>query len=356
MKKICVTIKSLANGGAEKQSLLLAKALQEKYETHFVIVSDTPKLQQHLDLIEKENISHIFLKGNLLQRLSDLRTFLRKKQIDIIFSFLPGDTFLGAIAGKLEGVPYLFGGIRNSQMAKPKLFVLKYLHNHLLSYSIANCHSGSETCVSSGFKKEKMLVIPNGIELGTDISKRSPKEKLIVTTIGRFVEQKDYHTAIKSIAYLTQSYELDCQITYRIIGHGEQESRIRQWIKNDNMEGIIELLINPSNVPQLLKESDIYLCTSIFEGLANAIMEAMSYGMPIVATQVGDNSHLVENNVNGYLAEPKDYPTIAARLYDLIQSDNLRIELGKNSYDKLKINYGLERFQRNYFDLIESLT
>ena len=355
MKKICVTIKSLANGGAEKQSLLLARVLKAKYETHLVIVSDRPKLQHHLDLLEKEKISHIFLRGNILQRLSDFRYFLRDKQIDIIFSFLPGDTFLSAIAGKLEGVSYLFGGIRNSHMAKPKLLALKYLHNHLLNYSISNCHSGSQTCISNGFKKEKMLVIPNGIEIETVFEKKPAKQKLIITTVGRLVAQKDYQTALASIAYLTQNYELPSQITYRIIGYGKEENRIKQWIKDYNLAGIVELLINPSNVPQLLEESDIYLCTSIFEGISNAIMEAMSYGLPIVATKVGDNSHLVENNVNGYLTQPKDHQTIATRLYELSKLDNLRIEFGQNSYEKVKNKYGLARFQSNYFDLIESL-
>ena len=81
----------------------------------------------------------------------------------------------------------------------------------------------------------------------------------------------------------------------------------------------------------------------------------MSYSLPIVATDVGDNHRLIENDINGYLTKVKDYKAIANRLFDLISTYDKRVNFGRNSYLKLKANYSFNSFQNKYIRLIEEL-
>jgi glycosyltransferase involved in cell wall biosynthesis len=68
--------------------------------------------------------------------------------------------------------------------------------------------------------------------------------------------------------------------------------------ENLNIMNRIKIFINPANIPDILNECDIYLSTSLFEGLSNSIMEAMVAGLPVIATDVGDNKYLVKDGFN----------------------------------------------------------
>lgn len=79
-----------------------------------------------------------------------------------------------------------------------------------------------------------------------------------------------------------------------IVGYGELESQVRQWVNAYKVGSFTEILINPNNIPQLEYDADIYLSTSLFEGTSNSIMEGMNANLPVVCTDVGDNYCLVK--------------------------------------------------------------
>lgn len=73
------------------------------------------------------------------------------------------------------------------------------------------------------------------------------------------------------------------------------ETQVRKWIRQYVIDDITTIYINPNNIAELLDQADIYISTSLFEGTSNSIMEAMNADLPIVATNVGDNGQLVQN-------------------------------------------------------------
>ena len=87
---------------------------------------------------------------------------------------------------------------------------------------------------------------------------------------------------------------------------------------------------NPSNLDEYLSKSDIYLSTSLFEGLSNSIMEAMAYSLPIIATDVGDNNYLVQDGYNGFVTNVKDVDEIAKKLLSLVIDKEKRLKMGHN--------------------------
>ena len=96
------------------------------------------------------------------------------------------------------------------------------------------------------------------------------------------------------------------------------------------------------NVTSYLQYSDIGVLCSDKEGLSNAILEYMACGLPVVATDVGGNSELVDKD-NGFLVPPGDPPALAKALYSLIESTELRRRMGAASLDKVKQNYTWEK-------------
>ena len=351
-KNICITITSLASGGAEKQCLLLADVLAEYYRVIVVVINDQPRDQRHLDYIQAHRIKHIFLKGSIVKRIRDLKAIFLKNQITHIFTFLPADVFYAAISGRWAGVPHIFGGIRNSFLPRHKRWILRWLHNHLLSYSISNNFSGYKVFNQLGFKSEKIFVIPNGHIPPPKPIARKDRHQPVLTVLARFVKEKDLETAIKSVARVKNIHQVR-NFVFRIIGHGPFEGAIRSWIKEYKLEGEVELIVRPSNIQPLLMETDIYLSTSLYEGLSNSIMEAMGYAVPVIATRVGDNERLIEHEKTGFLVNCRDEKAIAAYIIHLLLSYETRRKMGMNAYSRLRDFYNINQFKNQYIYVIE---
>ncbi|MEQ9437871.1 MAG: glycosyltransferase [Cyclobacteriaceae bacterium] len=348
-----VMIRSLANGGAEKQSILLAKALQARYNTFLVILDEQPQHPKHRMKIQEEHIDAVFLSGHMLQKLKQLIHLIRQHHLQHLFCFLPSDTLMATLAARFSGTsPIVYGGIRNDRIPWRKKAALKILHNYVLDYSISNCHAGVKNLVQEGFEAAKFIVIHNALEEMPARPLSIEKEEVRIVTVGRFVAQKGYERALRIMQKLRNQGLTHFQ--YTIIGYGGLETEIRQMIAQLELQSHVQLLINPGNVLEQLSQSDIYLCTSSFEGLSNAVMEAMSCGLPVVATEVGDNNYLVIPQKNGYLHAVEDLEGMTQSLARLIQDTALRTAYGAKSQAMIREHFTFAAFQQSYFQLLDS--
>lgn len=351
-KNICITINSLNRGGAEKQCLLLAKALKDQHNVKVIILNDKPVHDPHISFIQQEKIEHIFLPANFVLKPLAMARILRTDKVDIIFSFLPTDSLLSAIIGRLCGVPYVVGGIRNSFLTRYKFLGLKWANNLLLNYTIANNYAAHRAANTLGFKN-KVFVISNGIEVRAVPQKVIvEKETVSIISLGRLVEQKRYDVALSSILSLKNILKDSIQLKYRIVGQGPKEEEIEASIRALKLENEVELITKPDDIFELLLQSDIYLCTSSFEGVSNAIMEAMNCHLPIVATDAGDNARLVLHEINGFITEIGDVEEISNALKEIIFSPSMRERMGMRGYEHLIRNFSYETFKNNYLNFI----
>jgi len=351
-KNICLTINSLSPGGAEKQCLLLAKALKPYHNPIVVILKPRPVYKKHLKVIEVEGLNHIFLAQNTVKRAFEFTSFLRKRNIDIIFSFLPMDTIWGGICGRAAGVPYVFGGIRSSYLPWFKSSMLRIIHNSLLNYTIANNYAAYNSAIDFGFKN-KIMVIPNGIKIRPLHQRKKIDSKAItIISVGRLVKSKAYETSIRCIAELKKILKNKQKVIYKIVGLGPELASIVANIEKYGVKEDVEIITDASNVYSLLESSDIYLSATTFEGISNAIMEAMNCGLPLVVTDAGDNSLLVRNGHNGFLTAINDYKDMAGHLYNLIENPLMRDQMGLESYKHLVKNFSYTAFQDKYLKLI----
>ncbi len=354
-RRIGITINSLTSGGAEKQCLLLAKALKPYHNVVVFVLNPKPIHQAHLDFLTMEELDHIFISGNPFRTTLEFIRLLKKNKIDILFSFLPKDTILAAICGKIAKVPYVFGGIRNSQISPIKFVLLGLTHNTFLHATIANNFAALVSARRYGFKK-RIMVIPNGIIIGS-VPRKLPKDANTITIIslGRLVKQKAYETAIQSIALTKSNLPDHYNLNYKIVGDGPEKGKIIKTIRKYDLMDEIEVITDSADVFELLQSANIYLCTSIFEGLSNAVMEAMKCGLPVVATDVGDNSQLVIHGKSGFITSPGDSRIIAEHLYQLVNSPEIRVQMGSEGYEHLAKNFSYDTFKRNYMTVIQNV-
>ncbi len=352
-KNICVTINSLSAGGAEKQCILLATALNEHHNVTVIVLTPERLYQPRLEALKNQNIHYKFLSKNGIKRFFQLIRVFKEMKTDFVFSFLPADTIMSAVCGKLAGVPYVFGGIRSSFLPKVKFLVLKYLNNSILKYTISNNFAARVTAIKLGFNSN-VLVIPNGIEIRA-ITERKSASTVNIISLGRLVEPKCYDIAIETVVQLKEILKDEFHITYTIVGQGPLEASIRALIKAKDLDDVISVVTDATDMYALLEASEVYLCTSSFEGISNALMEAMNCQLPIVATNVGDNSKLVLHNKTGFVAPVNACKELAENVSKLVRSEDLRKNMGTEAYDHLRSNFSYEAFQQKYLHIISNI-
>lgn len=350
MESIAVFVKNLSSGGAEKQSVLLAKAISDMCDVHYIVLNGRKVHQKYMDMLKEASSIHIVtFEGSHLSRFRQFIKYIRENEIGYIFSYLTAANAYACIASFFHSMK-VFTGLRNAELPLFKMLADRLMTNHFAYKAISNSLSGKCNFERKGFKKDKIIVITNCFENIQPYREKEVSTIPHVITVGRFVAQKDYETAIKTISEIRKNNK---NIHFDIVGYGELEASVREWVKLYNIEDITDIYINPDNISELLSKADIYLSTSLFEGTSNSIMEAMNADLPVICTNVGDNNKLVEENVNGFLCNIKDYKELASDIIKLLDDSKLRNNMGLASKKHLIENYSIDKFRDSYLKLIE---
>jgi len=347
---VLIFIRQLSVGGAEKQSLLLTRELQKNHSAFLVVWTRKIVSPRYAHFIDTYDLSVKFLEGSAFSRMVQLWKIIRKEKVTHIFNFLLINNFVGGIVGRFAGVKKIFGGIRNCEIVKSKFLLQRFLHNYISDKTIFNNRSGADALSQKGFDPSKILVIHNGIDIQAEITSQEENKSVVIFTAARFLPQKDHYTALKALQLLKLRGK---DFKYLMAGYGPQEDEIRYWISELGLEDRIEVEISPDNLPLLFLRSNIYLSTSLREGLSNSIMEALNAGLPVVATNVGDNQFLVNEGKNGFLTNTGDSSSIADALERLIDTPSLRVRMGTAGYQYLKERFSTENFLNQYLQILD---
>jgi glycosyltransferase involved in cell wall biosynthesis len=356
MMRVAIICKTFLKGGAEKQALILTKLLVDKGMDVFLVNWYGEKVdQRNLKFINDNTFRYFPMSGSFLRKLKNFRKILRQEKINIIISYLTLSNFVSGISKISNRRVKSIGGIRNEKLPYYKFLFEKLIHNYLNDATVFNNFSAKSKFEKRGFNPKKVYVIQNAIETaGLQFETRNSNGEIIIVTVGRFVKQKDYATALKAFsALVTRNKEKNFK--YYIVGYGPLENCVKTQAENLNIKEKIEFFINPPDVQGILKKSDIFLSTSLFEGVSNSIMEAMVAGLPVVATDVGDNSYLIKDGHNGFIVPCKDVNTIVQKLEYLSGSEDTRNEFGKNSLSVVELEFSKRKFLESYLGLFSKL-
>lgn len=355
MVKIGLFIRSLNKGGAENQSIKLTKVLLDKYDVRLIVLFKEGELilRANEELNEK---NLIFIEGSgYLSKVYYFYKYLKKEDFDYLFCYLPSNNIIGVLVGKIAMVNFVFGGLRGSKIKSNniKMNFQKIILNFFATSVISNSFKAKDTYSAFGIKKDKIHVIHNGIEVTQDFLVRQEKDVVNILSVGRFVNEKDYVTALLSIKKVIELKGKDFEFSYTIVGYGEEESKIRSLIIQFDLIDYVKVIINPQNIEQYYSNADIFLITSKSEGMPNVIMEAMSFSLPVVTTDAGDASYLIRSGENGFVCPVGNEKLIAKYLIYLIMSYKLRNSFGKKGFEILSNEFSLEKMGQKYETIIK---
>jgi glycosyltransferase involved in cell wall biosynthesis len=357
MQRVAIICKTLLKGGAEKQPLILAKSLPERDVDVCLINWYQGKADpENLKFIKDNSIKYYPLKGGPINKLIAIRKILKREDVEFVVSYLILANLVAGFSKVINRKIKTIGGIRNEKLPYYKFILERFIHNHVNDLTVFNNYTGKGKFKKRGFNPDKIFVIQNAIEFENRParSEKTGGDEIKIVTVGRFVKQKDYPTALHSFRLLEDKCKTR-KFKYLIIGYGPLENEIKSLADELKIASEIEILINPPNIPDILRESDIFPSTSLFEGASNAIMEAMVEGLPIVATEVGDNKFLIRNSYNGYLVPCKNLGLLVQKLGYLCESEEKRNKFGRNSRGIIEKDFSKIKLVGSYVSLFSQL-
>ncbi|TDP58048.1 GT4 family glycosyltransferase PelF [Flavobacterium dankookense] len=202
-----------------------------------------------------------------------------------------------------------------------------------------------------GANPEIIDVIYNGVDHELFAPAPKPEKFRDVPTVvaaARIFELKDVITMIKSCGEAKKSIP---NVQYLVYGDNnavpEYTKECNDLIAELGLEDNFKLAGYHSKPHQLFCEGDISILTSISEGFPYTVIESMSCGIPVVATDVGGVSEALDSSC-GFICKPKDHVEIGMRVVELLQNEELRLQMGRNARKKVIENFTIDKFIKGY--------
>ena len=291
---------------------------------------------------------------NNVKAYKQLLTLLRNENFDVIHCNTPVGGLLGRICGTKVGVSKIIYTAHGFHFFKGARFVNRTIFK--IAEMIMARHTDviitmndEDYLAAKKFKLKndgKVYFIPG---VGVDTSKfnnvdsSNLKEKLdlarndiILIAMGDLIDRKNYETSIRAIAKTENE-----QIHFLICGTGPNLENLKKLARNLNIESQIHFLGFRTDIKELLSISDIFLFTTLQEGLPRAMMEAMSAGLPCIASRIRGNTDLIKEGEGGYLLEPKDSVGFSKAINHLVSNKEIKQTMKKVNLENIK-RYDIE--------------
>jgi glycosyltransferase involved in cell wall biosynthesis len=190
--------------------------------------------------------------------------------------------------------------------------------------------------VNEGIPSRRIGVVSNGVDLTPYrqlVDRAEVRRELQVTDedfvliqVARLVPIKDHLTALRTLQKTVAQLQRTCLV---LVGEGPEENAIREFISQNKLEDRVRLLGLRSDVARLLPAGDVFLLTSINEGIPLTVIEAMAAGLPVVSTNVGGVAEVVRDGETGLLAPAGDAEGLARNVLRLGASPEERTRMGR---------------------------
>lgn len=333
--KIAFYINTLQRGGAERVITNLANSFSKQPNCEVIMYTSYQAEDEYSleDCIQRINLDDVNMrkKGIIYRnyhRISTLRNMLRKDKPDVLISFLREPAIRSVIAG-LGINTKIITSVRNVPDKEYPGIRGKFEKTFLLPLS-NGCVFQTELAKKEFPKRlqEKSEIIMNDVDESFFRITRQPQKNIV--SVGRLCSQKNHPLLIRAFKHISQKHP---EYKLLIYGDGPDRNQLQDLINEYHMSNRIILKGNTAEVATALKFADIFVLSSNYEGLPNALLEALAAGTPSIATDCpcGGPRMIIDHGVNGLLVPVGDEEKLADCIDMLISDSKYREDLSRNA-------------------------
>ncbi len=311
--------------------------------------------------------------AHLPAALFSLAKLIRTEHVKGIYAFgiIPG--ILAHICMQFKWVVFVIFAQRGDVRERGfRLWLKRYLANRA-TRTIYNSRIVHDTATTKfGFKSTNAMIIRGGIDVSNpsvttnlsmswhDLCRTFGIEdsqvgtvRYVIGTVANLRKEKDYPTFIMAAQQILQKRN---DIRFISVGEGNLRGELEKLVRQLGIQNFFFFLGFQENILDIIKSMDVFVLSSMTEGLPTAILEAMSLGKPVVATSVGGVPELVRAGENGFLVPAGDYMALASSILTLLNSASLRERFGQRSRQIVMREFSIEQATRQTEDLIIGLS
>jgi len=343
-------ITKLELGGAQKHLLSLIAGLNKERFNVFLFTAQDGLLLQEAFLMENLKIQKSrFLERSInplkdLLALFELCLFIRNNGIDIVHTHSSKAGILGRWAANLAGVKHILHTVHGWSFNDFQTALVRSLYifleritavftDKLIVVSYYDKQKGLNNRIA---REDKYEVIRYGIAHESfGLKDFSVREELGIKpgdfTVGMvscFKPQKSPQDFVRMAALIKQALP---NTKFILVGEGELRRPVEDLISKSGLKQDLILTGWRKDIPRLLSAMDVFVLTSLWEGLPISVLEAMAASLPIVATDTGGISEVVLGEKTGFLVPPGDVEKIARKVILLLNDEALRKQTGRNA-------------------------
>lgn len=220
---------------------------------------------------------------------------------------------------------------------------------------VSLCSAATSELLGEGIPPDRLQQISNGVDTGLFTVRAGPRHagQKLITCIGRL-------DGFKGVDHLLEAFRqviaggADARLT--LIGTGPDEEKLKRIVRALALEERVLFKGRRENVLQELSDTDIFVLPSLSEGMSNVLLEAMSCGLPVIATAVGGAIDMIRHGINGMLVPPGDPAALSKALRELLADETTACSLGREARKTVEERYALSQTADCYRRLYRELT
>ena len=350
MKRYVFFIGTLCNGGAERVvSILAGHMAGQGMDVEALTYYDRPISYEIDPRVKLTAVETMTGSSNKVKNLLAIRKYF-KKNAKVVISFLAPFNIMAIAANMGNGIPIIVAD-RNDPTKVPSNTVVRKLRDFLYRFAtgvVVQTKKNQAYFSEAVQKKSRVIYNPIDLRENAGIALNCKKEKKIVTA-GRLMPQKNQKMMIRAFSEVLKLHP-----DYKLVIYGEGPAReeLEALSKELGVEKNVLLPGNVNDIHERIKDAEIFVLSSDYEGMPNALIEAMCIGLPSISTKVSGATDLILDHENGILTDLNDQKQLEHAMLELMEDERLREKLTKNA---VKLNEELEvsKIMQQWIEFIE---
>ncbi|MBE0604561.1 MAG: glycosyltransferase family 4 protein, partial [Deltaproteobacteria bacterium] len=356
--RVCHIISGDQWAGAEVMNYRLLQGLKEFKDLElFAILLNEGKVAEEFRKLGVKVIVIQESGRNFFELLAKTRRSVQTISPDIVHSHRMKENILAYHSSKSRkksglictqhGMPEPLDG----KMKALKRFVLSKYHFGILSRRFRKVVVVSEDIRNRflrgyGFPEERIEMIHNGTDIPDRCREARNEGFFVIGSAGRLFPVKDYPLMVEIAREVTREAS---GVRFELAGEGPEKDRLLELIKKNGLERHFLLKGFVEDIPRFYEGLDLYINTSLHEGLPMSILEAMSHGLPIIAPDTGGLREIIEDGRHGFLLKGRNPRAYSDSCLRLIANRALLREMGDRSREKIRNEFSCDEMTEKYY-------
>lgn len=361
--RIAFCITDLDPGGAERALVQLVTRLdRNEWEPAVYCLAGSGDL---VAVLEDAGVPVTCFNARGVRDLSVLKKLTRELRAfrpQLLQTFLFHANLIGRLAGWRAGVPLIVSGIRVAEKRMRGHLLLDRVTNRLVNVNVCVSRAVADFSIErGGLSREKTIVIPNGVDYErfanaepTDLNQFSiPADSFVFVSVGRLDPQKGLTCLLDATAQLKSAGRENTHLL--LVGDGPQREELIAHAKELGIDNFVHFAGWRADVAEILRACHCLVLSSLWEGMANVVLEGMAAGIPVVATAVEGTAEQITDGVEGLLVAPNSVAALASAMETIIDETQFAQRLAKSAQAKVNKDFTWDAVTAAYEQLYREL-